>query len=80
MDSDEEYELLSRKVRNKKLKEDLGETDFKQQVKDGLISVAKKGFRGLRSLRVDTENTKKLFGDSSGLRAYNDPTLLRKPK
>lgn len=73
---DLEFGNLSRKARRKMLEERLGKKEVAQQIKDGTLSLGKKGFDFIRTRRVKSDEVRRLHGGGDGerIRDYNDPS------
>lgn len=76
----EDFAVVKTKAEIKEMKERLGETEVREMLTSGAIKLARGGFNAVRKLRVDKENMDSLYGDSSGLRDYNNPQKWGRPK
>ena len=82
---DAEFANLSRRARRRVLEQQLGKRDYKQQLRDGMVSggrrIASETVKAVRGVRVDSENVEKLFGlggeNSARLRDLGDPSKMR---
>ncbi len=71
---------LHTKADIKDMEQRLGRGEVKQLIRDGAIKVAKSTISSLKSISVNKETSKTLYGDFSGLKAYNDPANMRRPR
>ncbi len=75
---DAEFGSLSRKARRKILEERMGKKEVAQQIRDGTLSLGKKGYEFVRTRRVDSEKTARMHGVGEGgtnrLKDLNDPS------